>query len=142
MGSKESNQIYRFVVRPLAKNDPRSSGYLADAHSLGLHQVQEIACQDLYFVRGELNQRQLNQLADQLLHDPVTQQVEAALLKLPCEGQTMGEEALPPPPGRGNCRSGFTPRSYRPGSRTNSPLSQNDQHQQHKRCLNRATFCC
>jgi phosphoribosylformylglycinamidine synthase len=92
MGLSELDKVYRFVVRPQAKNDPRSSGYLADAHSSGLQQVQGIACHDLYFIRGDLNTQQIEQLANQLLHDPVTQQVEAAQLKTPGEDDESGEE--------------------------------------------------
>jgi phosphoribosylformylglycinamidine synthase subunit PurSL len=73
---------YRFLVRPKSKNDPRSSGYLADVLALGISGVDEIECCDLYFVRGELNADQIRQLADQLLHDPVTHRVETDLLEM------------------------------------------------------------
>jgi phosphoribosylformylglycinamidine synthase subunit PurSL len=81
MDKKLTGMVHRFIVKPKARNDPRSLGYLADAHSLGLNQVREIQCYDLYFLRGDLREDQVRQAADQLLHDPVTQQVEAALLK-------------------------------------------------------------
>ena len=81
MGCIETNAVHRFLVRPKANNDPRSLGYLADAHALGLDQVREIQCYDIFFIRGDLLEGQARQLADQLLHDPITQQVETALLR-------------------------------------------------------------
>lgn len=81
MGGSGSNMVYRFLVRPKTKNDPRSIGYLADAHALGINLVQEIECYDLYFVRGLLGKEQAQQLADQLLHDPVTHLVETNILR-------------------------------------------------------------
>jgi phosphoribosylformylglycinamidine synthase len=78
-----STAVYRFVIKPNTANDPRSSGYLTDAHSLGIQQIQEIQCQDLYFLRGQIDSEQVILLADQLLHDPVTQTVETTLLKNP-----------------------------------------------------------
>ena len=65
--------IVRFVVQPLVDQDPRSRGYLADAHSLGFSQLERIECFDLYFVEGDLSGVELSQLASQLLSDPVTQ---------------------------------------------------------------------
>ena len=81
MAVSSTNKVYRFLVKPKTKNDPRSTGYLTDAHVLGLHQVQSIACYDLYFVRGLLDREQVQQLADQLLHDPVTHQVETTIME-------------------------------------------------------------
>ncbi len=78
-----SNAVTRFVIKPNTSNDPRSSGYLEDTHSLGLRQIQEICCQDLYFLRGRLEEAQVEILANQLLHDPVTQSVETTLLETP-----------------------------------------------------------
>jgi phosphoribosylformylglycinamidine synthase len=67
--------IYRFVVSFL-KSDPRSAGYLTDAHALGFNDLQRIICQDLYFIEGQLSQKELRQLALKLLIDPVTQEYE------------------------------------------------------------------
>lgn len=72
--------VYRFVIHPKTATDPRSRGYLSDAHSIGIHQVKDIQCQDLYFLRGEITAHDIKLLADQLLHDPVTQTVETTLL--------------------------------------------------------------
>ncbi|MDO9120637.1 MAG: hypothetical protein Q7U31_02545, partial [Anaerolineaceae bacterium] len=71
-----SAAVYRFVVKPNTANDPRSLGYLADAHSLSLNQITQIRCHDLYFVRGGLDEPEAEKLAAQLLHDPVTQVIE------------------------------------------------------------------
>ncbi|PKN99961.1 MAG: phosphoribosylformylglycinamidine synthase subunit PurL [Chloroflexi bacterium HGW-Chloroflexi-4] len=78
-----SAAVYRFIVKPNTANDPRSLGYLADTHSLSLYQITQIKCQDLYFVRGGLDQPDAEKLAAQLLHDPVTQSVEIDLLEFP-----------------------------------------------------------
>ncbi len=67
--------IYRFEVSPIQKNDPRSEGFLHDAHALGLTQVESIECSDLYFLRGNLNDENLNEITDRILLDPVTQSV-------------------------------------------------------------------
>lgn len=81
MEVNSSTAVYRFVIKPNTTSDPRSTGYLSDAHSLGIHQVQEIQCQDLYFLRGQINSEQVALLANQLFHDPVTQSIETTLLK-------------------------------------------------------------
>lgn len=45
---------------------------VADAHALGVTNLAHIEKHDLYFLRGELEPAQLNQLAVELLTDPVT----------------------------------------------------------------------
>ena len=64
--------IYRFVTHAI-QNDPRSNSYLAGAHALGFRQLQQMECQDLYFIEGQLSQEELQRLALELLSDPVTQ---------------------------------------------------------------------
>src|SRR5690349_8078225 len=64
--------IYKFLIQTKNK-DPRSGGYLRDAHSLGFQSLQSITLQDLYFIEGQLSQEELQQLALKLLTDPVTQ---------------------------------------------------------------------
>jgi len=78
---RNSIKTYRFIIKPRSKSDPRSRGYLSDAHALGLTGVKEIECSDLYFVRGELSEGDMKSLAGRLLHDPVTHQVEADILE-------------------------------------------------------------
>lgn len=71
--------IYRFIVSPKPgdKDDPAAqSGYLADAHALGLGGVSQITSADLYFIAGELTPGELDHLAVNLLSDPVVQEVE------------------------------------------------------------------
>ncbi len=75
MGSG-SDQVYRFVVQSINPNDPRSVNYLKDASFLGYTDVTQILCHDLYFLRGFLTEAQLNEIANQLLHDPLTQKIE------------------------------------------------------------------
>lgn len=72
--------IYKFLIQTKNK-DPRSGGYLRDAHSLGFRSLQSITLQDLYFIEGQLSQEELQQLALKLLTDPVTQ--FAAWIELP-----------------------------------------------------------
>ena len=64
---------YRFVISPRRTDDPRSAGYLADAHALGLTSVSGLRCHDLYFIEGQLSEADLQRLAVELLSDPVTQ---------------------------------------------------------------------
>lgn len=68
--------VVRFVVRSLQEPDPRSRGYLKDAHSLGFSAVKRIDCRDLYFIDGDLTPEILDELARRLLCDPVTQAAE------------------------------------------------------------------
>lgn len=90
-----SAAVYRFVVKPTTANDPRSLGYLADAHSLGLNQITQIQCHDLYFVRGGLDEPEAEKLAAQLLHDPVTQSVEINPLELPLKDNNLNQTEHP-----------------------------------------------
>jgi phosphoribosylformylglycinamidine synthase subunit PurSL len=66
---------YRFEVGPLNPADPRSAGYRADAHALGLTKVSRISCRDLYFIQGELSPADLERLAHEILADPVAESV-------------------------------------------------------------------
>ncbi len=68
--------IIRFIVRPRESGDPRSQGYLADAHALGFERIDGLACQDLYFIEGNLLPADLEALGQKLLSDPVTELVE------------------------------------------------------------------
>lgn len=74
--------IYRFVVR-FSHFDPRSSGILSDARALGFQNLQRVECQDLYFVEGQLSQEELQQLALNLLTNPVTQSSSWMELRAP-----------------------------------------------------------
>ncbi len=71
--SRIQQAIYRFVVWQKSAQDPRSTGFLHDAHTLGLTSITRITCSDLYFVEGDLSAGGLAELAGQLLYDPVTQ---------------------------------------------------------------------
>jgi phosphoribosylformylglycinamidine synthase subunit PurSL len=55
---------------------------MEDVHALGISGVDGIECCDLYFVRGEITEAQVRQLADSLLHDPVTHTVETDILEM------------------------------------------------------------
>jgi phosphoribosylformylglycinamidine synthase len=70
--------IYRIVVQ-FKQNDPRSTGYLKDALVLGFKDLRRIECRDLYFIEGQLPQDDLQQLALELLTDPVTQTAEYSI---------------------------------------------------------------
>ncbi|MEO5888326.1 MAG: hypothetical protein ABIQ77_11765, partial [Anaerolineales bacterium] len=66
--------IYKFLLS--TKNiDPRTEGYLRDAHMMGFQQLRTVLIQDLYFIECQLMQEDLQQLALKLLTDPVTQSV-------------------------------------------------------------------
>ncbi len=67
--------IYRFIVRQKSPQDPRFTAHRKNAHALGLTSVSGITCEDLYFIRGNLTQAQLERIANQLLHDPVIQTI-------------------------------------------------------------------
>lgn len=73
--SEPSPEVRRIVVAPRAAEDPRSTGFLHDAHALGLDAVQRIRCADLYFIQGRLTPTEVQVLADRLLHDPITHNV-------------------------------------------------------------------
>jgi phosphoribosylformylglycinamidine synthase len=73
--------IHRFVVRFTAP-DPRSAGFLSDAHALGFVGLKSITCQDLYFIEGQLSAQESQRLALELLSDPVTQEVENSILDI------------------------------------------------------------
>ncbi|MBI2759501.1 MAG: phosphoribosylformylglycinamidine synthase subunit PurL [Chloroflexi bacterium] len=91
--------IYCFVVH-FTNFDPRSARYLSDAHALGFHNLQRIKCQDLYFIEGQLSQKELQQLALKLLTDPVTQSASWAELPAPpsaLESDTVIVEVSPRP---------------------------------------------
>ncbi len=64
--------VYKFLVYNKT-NDPRNGGYLNDAHALGFQHLISIQVQDLFFIEGQLSQQDLQQLALELLSDPVTQ---------------------------------------------------------------------
>lgn len=69
-------QIYRFAVRSRQASDPRSAGYLADAHALGMEAVRRLECHDLYFIEGVLQPGEGGRIARELLSDPITQNVD------------------------------------------------------------------
>ena len=68
-------EVTRFVIAPRTLDDPRSAGFLHDAHALGLTAVERICCADLYFIQGRLTPTEVRVLADRLLHDPITHNV-------------------------------------------------------------------
>jgi len=74
--STQSSNVYRFVVKPRLSGDARSKGYLHDAHALGMHHIHSLDCHDLYFIEGQVEQPELERLANELLSDPITQITE------------------------------------------------------------------
>ena len=79
-------KIYRFITQQSAARDPRPAAYLKDAHALGLNSIRQITCFDLYFIQGSCAPAELEQLAQNLLHDPVTQTIQWQ--EITCEGKT------------------------------------------------------
>jgi phosphoribosylformylglycinamidine synthase len=68
--------VYRFVVASHGERDPRDAGLLLDARALGFLRLQRIQCQALYFVEGQLTAKECQQLALELLIDPLVQSCE------------------------------------------------------------------
>ncbi|MBN1814330.1 MAG: phosphoribosylformylglycinamidine synthase subunit PurL [Anaerolineae bacterium] len=80
--------------------DGRVTDLLAQIAQLGLSQVRSVQVSDLYFVRGELTHPDLEQLAQELLADPVVEGYHAQALTPP-------PSPLPSPnPGRGEGAGG------------------------------------
>jgi phosphoribosylformylglycinamidine synthase II len=77
MTTTRAPKIFRFLVQPRDGGDPRSRGFLADAHALGIRSLTNLACRDLYFVQGDLSPADINKVCS-LLHDPVAQAIEWA----------------------------------------------------------------
>lgn len=74
--SPQSSNVYRFVVKPRLSGDARSEGYLHDVRALGMHIIHSLICHDLYFIEGQVEQTDLERLANELLSDPITQTAE------------------------------------------------------------------
>src|ERR1041385_8746004 len=72
--------IYKFVI-DTRTNDPRIKSYLKAVQMLGIQHLHSITVQDLFFIEGQLSQKELQQLALKLLIDPVTQ--TASWIELP-----------------------------------------------------------
>jgi len=72
--------VYRYVVRFTAA-DPRSRALLADAHALGLTRIHNLACHDLFFIKGSLLPSDLARLGQALLCDGITQQFQVEPLE-------------------------------------------------------------
>ena len=94
--------IYKYLVHNKT-NDPRNGGHLKDAHALGFRHLKSIQVQDLYFIEGQLSQEDSQQLALELLSDPVTQIVswveltsERTTLSTPEDDSAILEVALRP----------------------------------------------
>jgi hypothetical protein len=71
--AQTEKHIFRFVIRPRLPDVPRSMGFLADAHALGITAIRGLQCQDLYFIEGQASEAGLQRLATELLSDPITQ---------------------------------------------------------------------
>ncbi len=65
--------IHCFLISPRTTHDPRAVGLLEDAHALGFTRLAHIEVHDLYFIQGDLDPRDLQRLATELLSDPITQ---------------------------------------------------------------------
>ncbi|MCE5208820.1 MAG: phosphoribosylformylglycinamidine synthase subunit PurL [Chloroflexi bacterium] len=75
MTKTDTRKIYRFLVQPRGGDDPRSRGFLVDAHALGIQSLTKLECLDLYFLLGELSGEDLDKIS-LLLHDPVSQTID------------------------------------------------------------------
>lgn len=63
--------IHCLIVSPRVESNARA--LLADANALGIENLAHIEKRDLYFLRGALDQAELERLANELLTDPLTQ---------------------------------------------------------------------
>lgn len=72
--------IHKFLIQS-KMTDPRNQHFLKDAHALGFMQLKKITIEDLYFIEGQLTQKELQELALKLFTDPVTQ--SASWIELP-----------------------------------------------------------
>lgn len=76
-------EAVRFTVRPRNANDPRSAGVLADARALGFDRITRLECRDLYFIQGDIDRHGLQMLEEQVLADPITQEVDCRAANAP-----------------------------------------------------------
>jgi phosphoribosylformylglycinamidine synthase len=67
--------VFRFICEDRRQDNPRSIGFLQDAHALGFTQVNQIQCKDLYFIKGDLSEEDQERIANELLSDPISQQI-------------------------------------------------------------------
>jgi len=72
--------LYRFVVSPTLQDNPRAVHLLSDARALGFDNLIRIEPQDLYFIEGQLSEKECQQLALNLFTDPVTQAVSWSII--------------------------------------------------------------
>ncbi len=100
--------VTRILISQKAGHDPRSAGFLTDAHALGLTQIRSITCKDLYFLQGDLSAADLERLALQVLHDPITQTIVWARWNASAESDTMEEHGEDGKVIEGCLRSGVT----------------------------------
>ncbi|MBI9051552.1 MAG: phosphoribosylformylglycinamidine synthase subunit PurL [Anaerolineaceae bacterium] len=74
-GTPLQSPVYKFICEDHRPDNPRSKGYLGDAHALGFTQVNHIQCKDLYFVKGDISEQDQIRLANELLSDPISQRI-------------------------------------------------------------------
>lgn len=90
----ESSPVYRILVSQNTGNDPRSAAFLADAHAMGIQQVESIQCSDLYFLKGNLSQAELQKLNQEVLHDPVTQALQSSTYSSAQSGESIPNTSI------------------------------------------------
>lgn len=54
--------------------DPRGLGLQADAHDLGVYGIRQITVDDVYYLVGEVDAKEIKRVAEELLSDPLTQE--------------------------------------------------------------------
>ncbi len=74
-GISSHTPVFRCLCEDRRPDDPRSAGFLKDAHALGFNQITDIQCKDLYFINGKLSSEELNRLSSELLADPISQRI-------------------------------------------------------------------
>jgi phosphoribosylformylglycinamidine synthase len=74
-GTPLKTPVFRYLCEDRRPDDPRSAGFLKDAHALGFDQITDIQCKDLYFIKGNLSSDELTRLSSELLADPISQRI-------------------------------------------------------------------
>ena len=73
----ETENIRRFAVRLREELfDAEAKGLQADAADLGVRGIERIRISRIYYLRGNLSEKELRQIAEELLTDPVAEECE------------------------------------------------------------------
>ena len=81
---------YRVEIRPQqGRSDPQGAGVQHEIEELGITSVQSVRAVRLFFLHGELSDAEAHRVADQLLTDPVTEQMHLGSSPAPDGGRAV-----------------------------------------------------